>query len=229
MKSIVKTTFVALTGFTAIAALGLSGCNKGETAAKGGAEEKRATLSREEIRARSFQELFDSVSVKDIPEDVFKLIGEDFAVLTAGTKSHYNSMVAGWGGCGVIFGKPSTFLMLRSNRYTLELMRKEQRYTMAFFDEEYKGDVMEFGKQSGRDSDAKMKNTKLTAAQTPAGNMAFKEAKLIIECELVQVTTVSPDDFYTEESKKFITDAYAEVKGYHKVVFGEITNVWVRK
>jgi flavin reductase (DIM6/NTAB) family NADH-FMN oxidoreductase RutF len=229
MKSTIKTAFIALTGFTAIAALNLSGCNKGETAASSGAEEKRAVLSREEIKARSFPELFDSVNVKDIPEDVFKLISEDFAVLTAGDPSLYNSMVAGWGGWGVIFGKPSTFLMLRSSRYTLELMRKERKYTMAFFDEEYKGDVMEFGKQSGRDSDAKMKNTKLTAVQTPDGSMAFKEAKLIIECKLVQVTTVSPDDFYTEESKKFVTDAYAEVKGYHKVVFGEITGVWVRK
>jgi len=233
MKSITKTAFAALTGFTALAALNLSGCNKGETAAQtaaaSGAEEKRAVLSREEIKARSFPELFDAVGVKDIPEDVFKLISEDFAVLTAGDTSHYNSMVAGWGGWGVIFGKPSTFLMLRSNRYTLELMRKERKYTMAFFDEGYKGDVMEFGQQSGRDSDAKMRNTKLTAVQTPAGCMTFKEAKLIIECKLVQVTTVSPDDFYTEESKKFVTDAYAEVKGYHKVVFGEITNVWARK
>ena len=229
MKSIVKTTFIALTGFAAIAAVGLSGCNKGEPAVQSVAEEKRAPLSREEVKERSFSDLFEAVDVKGMPENVFKLIGEDFAVLTAGDSSRYNSMVAGWGGWGIIFGKPSTFLMLRSNRYTLELMRKERKYTMAFFDEEYKGDVMEFGKQSGRDSDAKMKNTKLTAAQTPAGNMTFKEAKLIIECKLVQVTTVSPDDFYTEESKKFVTDAYAEVKGYHKVVFGEITGVWVRK
>jgi len=232
MKSIVKTTLV---GFTAFAALNLLGC-KGGTAGQGGAvvdsagtDGKRPTLSREEIKGRSFDDLFASIDVKAIPEDVFKLISEDFAVLTAGTPSHYNSMVAGWGGWGVIFSKPSTFLMLRSNRYTLELMRKEQRYTMAFFDEEYKGDIMEFGKQSGRDSDAKMKNTKLTAVQTPAGNMTFKESKLIIECKLVQVTTVAPEDFYTEESKKFVTDAYAETKGYHKVVFGEITNVWVRK
>jgi len=229
MKSIVKTTFIALTGLTAIATLNLSGCKGGDAAPQSGVEEKKAALGREEIKARSFSDLFKSVDVKSIPEDVFKLISEDFAVLTAGDSSRYNSMVAGWGGWGVIFGKPSTFLMLRSNRYTLELMRKKQTYTMAFFDEEYKPDIMEFGKSSGRDSDAKMKNTKLTAVQTPTGNMTFKESKLIIECKLVQVTTVSPDDFYTEESKKFITDAYAEVKGYHKVVFGEITNVWVRE
>ena len=221
MKNTFKTAFAAVIGFTAVATFILSGC-KGNT-------EKNTTLNREEIKSRSFSDLFKTIDVKDIPQDVFTLVSEDFVVLTAGNPSHYNSMVAGWGGWGVQFSKPATFLMLRSNRYTLELMRKEQNYTMAFFDNEYKEDIMLFGQQSGRDNDEKMKNTKLTAVQTPAGNMVFKEAKLIIECKLVQVTTVSPDDFYTEESKKFIVDAYAETGNYHKIVFGEITNVWVRK
>jgi len=190
---------------------------------------KNAALNSENVKSRSFSELFKAIDVKDIPGDVFTLVSKDYAVLTAGNPSHYNSMVAGWGGWGTLFRKPATFLMLRSNRYTLELMRKERQYTMAFFGNEYKDDVMSFGKQSGRDSDEKMKNTKLTAVETPSGNMAFKEAKLIIECKLVQVTTVSPDDFYTEESKKFVTDAHAETGDYHKVVFGEITNVWVRE
>jgi len=201
------------------AILSISGCK----------ENNPVKLTREEIKPRSFSELFNEIEPKDIPEDVFTLIGKDFAVLTAGKPSHYNSMVAGWGGWGILFSKPTTFLMLRSNRYTLELMRKEQSYTMAFFDFEYKDDIMEFGKQSGRDSDAKMRNTRLTAVETPEGNMSFKEAKLIIECKLVQVTTVSPDDYYTEDSKKFVVDAQAETKDYHKLVFGEITKVWIRK
>jgi len=228
-KSPVKPTFfaLALTGFAAVAMSNLSCCK--ENADRGATTVKRAALSREEIKERAFADLFDAIDAKSIPEDVFTLVSKDFAVLTAGNPSRYNSMVAGWGGWGTIFGKPSTFLMLRSSRYTLELMREERTYTMAFFDDGYKEDVMEFGKQSGRDSDAKMKNTKLTAAQTPGGAMAFKEAKLIIECKLVQVTTVAPDDFYTEDSKKFIADAYAETKDYHKVVFGEITGVWARK
>ena len=220
MKNIIKTTLIAAVGFT-VATLNLFGC-------KENAGKNSATLSREEVKSRSFSELFKEIDVKDIPEDVFTLIGKDFAVLTAGNPSHYNSMVAGWGGWGILFSKPTAFLMLRSNRYTLELMRKEQRYTMAFFDNEYKDDIIQFGKQSGRDSDEKMKNTKLTAVETPSGNMVFKEAKLIIECNLVQVTTVAPDDFYTEESKKFVIDAHAETGDYHKTVFGEITNVWIR-
>jgi len=207
---------------TAFAIFSVTGCkeNSAQNAIK---------LSREEIKSRNFSELFNAVEAKDMPEDVFTLVGKDFAVLTAGKPSHYNSMVAGWGGWGILFSKPTAFLMLRSNRYTLELMRKEQSYTMAFFDNEYRDDIMQFGKQSGRDSDEKMKNTRLTATETPTGNMAFKEAKLIIECKLVQVTTVSPDDYYTDESRKFVVDAQAETKDYHKIVFGEITRVWVKK
>ncbi|MDR2583173.1 MAG: flavin reductase [Fibromonadaceae bacterium] len=205
-----------------LAVLSVLGCKENAT-------QNSTKLSREEIKSRSFSDLFKAIEAKDIPEDVFTLIGKDFAVLTAGKKEHYNSMVAGWGGWGILFSKPTTFLMLRSSRYTLELMRKEQSYTMAFFDSEYKSDVMEFGKQSGRDSDEKMKNTRLTAVETPTGDMSFKEAKLIIECKLVQVTTVSPEDYYTEDSKKFVVDAQAETGAYHKVVFGEITGVWVRE
>jgi len=186
-----------------------------------------AALSREEIRARSFEALFKTLDAQAIPSDVFTLISKDCAVITAGTPERYNSMVAGWGGWGVLFSKPSAFLMLRSNRYTLELMRKEQRYTMTFFDDTYKDDFMLFGQSSGRDGDDKMRNTRLTAVQTPSGNMTFKEAKLIIECKLVQITTVSPNDFFTEESKTFIDKAYAETHDYHKLVFGEITNVWM--
>ena len=99
-----------------------------------------------------------------------------------------------------MFNKPVAFSMLRANRYTLELMRREQKYTMSFFDAEFKDDITQFGLSSGRNSDEKMKNTKLTSVQTPSGNMVFKEAKLIVECKLIQVTTVSPDDFLVEEN-----------------------------
>jgi flavin reductase (DIM6/NTAB) family NADH-FMN oxidoreductase RutF len=187
-----------------------------------------ATLNREAIASRSFQELFSAIEAKDMPGDVFTHTGTEYTVITAGHPSHYNSMVAGWGGWGILFNRPATWCFLRSSRYTLELMRKEQTYTMTYFDEAFREDILLFGMKSGRDSD-KMKESKLTSVQTPSGNMAYKEARLIIECKLVEVTTVSPDDFYTEESRNFIQEAHAETNDYHKIVFGEITAVWLRK
>jgi flavin reductase (DIM6/NTAB) family NADH-FMN oxidoreductase RutF len=137
-------------------------------------------------------------------------------------------MIASWGGWGTLFEKPVTWCFLEARRYTLEFIKKDLTYTMSYFDNEYKEEILSFGKQSGRNSD-KMKNTKLTAVQTPAGNMTYKEAKIIIECKLFEVTTVSPDDFQDDDARKFIVNRHAEAKDYHKIVFGVITNVWVRK
>ena len=222
-RNIIKSALITGTGLVVTSALAKG--NLGSDVAQG----NQTALSREEIKASPFTDLFKPIEPKNIPEPVFKLVGEDFIVLTAGQPSHFNSMIASWGGWGILFNNPAAFLMLRSNRYTLELMRKEQKYTMAFFDSQFKNDIMPFGASSGRDSDAKMKNTKLTAVQTPAGNMVFKEAKLALECKLIQVTTVSPADFPVEANKEFVVSAYDETKDYHKTVFGEITHVWVRK
>jgi len=223
-----KTVFLGFVAATFI----LGGCNgnsRSNTTDDSKAAVESPRLSREEIKNSSFEDLFKTIGVEEVPDDIFTLVSKDFVVLTAGNPSHFNSMVAGWGGWGILFSKPAVFSFLRSNRYTLELMRKEQRYTMTFFDDEFKEDILKFGMSSGRDSDEKMRNTKLSTVQTPDGNMAYKEAKLIIECKLIEVTTVSPDDFYTAEGRKFIEDAYAETNDYHKMVFGEITKVWSRK
>lgn len=52
---------------------------------------------------------------------------------------------------------------------------------------------------------------------------------IFIECRLFEITTVHPDDFYVEEGRAFVENAYKEADDYHKLVFGTITNVWVRK
>ena len=222
-KKIIKNALIAVIGLVALLN---PGCQGGAVQQENNAV---VQLSREEIKAMPFSELFTAIEPKDISESVFTTIGEDFSVLTAGNPSHYNTMVASWGGWGILFNNPVVFSMLRSNRYTLELMRKEETYTMKFFDLEFRDDIIQFGMSSGRDNDEKMRNTQLTAVQTPAGNMVFKEARLIIECKLIQVTTVSPDDFLVEANRQFVVDAHAEANDYHKMVYGAITNVWIRK
>jgi hypothetical protein len=74
-----------------------------------------------------------------------------------------------------------------------------------------------------------MKEFKLTSVQTPSGDMSFKEARLIIECKLTALTTANPNDYYTQEAKDAINEAYKEANVYRKFVFGEITHVWVKK
>ena len=176
----------------------------------------------------NFDQLFKQIFPKEIHDDIFTLVGKIFPVITAGKKEHYNSMTASGGGMGMLFRKPTTWCLLRSDRYTLELIEKELTYTMSYFPDEYKEQVLFLGNKSGRDSE-KMKEVKLTSIQTPSGNMSFQEARLIIECRLTQITTPNLNDFYTQEAKDYLNEAYKEASDHRKYVFGEITHVWVKK
>ena len=180
------------------------------------------------VKEMNFDQLFKQISPEEICDNVFTLVGKVFPVITAGKEDHYNSMTASGGGLGMLFRKPTTWCILQATRYTLEMILKEQTYTMSYFPNEYKEQILFLGSKSGRDSE-KMKEVELTSVQTPSGDMSFKEARLIIECKLTAVTTANPNDFYTQEAKDAINEAYKEANVYRKFVFGEITHVWIRK
>jgi hypothetical protein len=74
-----------------------------------------------------------------------------------------------------------------------------------------------------------MKEVKLTSVQTPSRDMSFKEARLIIECKLTEITTPNLNDFCSQEAQDYINEAYKEANDYRKYVFGEITHLWVKK
>jgi len=185
------------------------------------------TMKPRNIKEMNFDQLFKQISPEEISDNIFTLIGKDFFAITAGKEDHYNSMIAG-GGLGILFRKPTTWCLIRSDRYTLELILKEQTYTLSYFPEEYKKQMLFLGSKSGRDSE-KMKEVELSNVPTPSGDMTFKEARLIMECKLTQITTPHPDDFYSQEAKDFIKEAYIGPNDYRKYVFGEITHVWVKK
>ena len=174
-----------------------------------------------------FEQLFKPISHKEI-DNVFTLVGESFPVITAGKQNNYNSMTGSGGGLGLLLKKPTTWCIIRADRYTLEFIEKEQTYTMSYFSNEYKEQIIFLGSKSGKNSN-KMKEVKLTSIQTPCGNMSFRESKLIIDCKLMQITTVKTDDFYIQEDKDFLNEAYKEANFYRKYVFGEITHIWRNK
>ena len=177
-------------------------------------------------QSSGFNDTFKSVAAEEFDENIFNLVGKDWTVITAGEEP--NSMVASWGGVGIMFNKPVTWCFLRANRYTLEKIKETGFYTMSYFPEQYRGDIMPFGTKSGRNTD-KMAQTKLTPVLTPAGAPAYKEAKIIIECKLIAAPTVSKDEFYTQEGKDFLQGGYDEAKDWHKLVYGEITKIYIKK
>ena len=176
----------------------------------------------------TFNELFKQISTKEIYDNVFTLVEEDLTVVTAGKNDNYNSMIASGGGLGLLLKKPTTWFIFKKDRYTLEMIKKEHTYTISYFPNKYSEQILFLGSKSGRDSE-KMREVQLTSVQTPLGNISFKEARLIIECKLTQITTPNPSDFYAKEAKEYIKETYKDVNDYRQYVFGEIIHVWIKK
>ena len=67
-----------------------------------------------ELEKERFAQKYQSVQPKDFDENIFSLVGDDWTVITAGEDP--NSMVASWGGLGIMFNKPVTKLSMSKTR-----------------------------------------------------------------------------------------------------------------
>ena len=56
---------------------------------------------------------FKEIKPQKINDNPFKLIGKDWALVSAGTKEEFNTMTVSWGGVGVMWGKDVAFTFIR--------------------------------------------------------------------------------------------------------------------
>src|SRR5208283_3089830 len=101
----------------------------------------------ENTKEMNFDQLFKQISPEEMCDNfnIFTLVAKDFYVITAGKENYYNSMIGSGGGFGMLFKKPTTWCLLRADRYTLEMILKEQTYTLSYFPNEYKKQMLFLG------------------------------------------------------------------------------------
>ena len=56
--------------------------------------------------------LMKSIAIKDLSENFFEVIGKEWMLVTAGSKEHFNTMTASWGGIGWLWNKPVVFVFI---------------------------------------------------------------------------------------------------------------------
>jgi len=112
-------------------------------------------------------------------EDVIALIGQQWMLVTAGTKESFNTMTASWGGIGYLWNRPVAFVFIRPERYTHDFIESNERLTLSFYPEQYRKALQICGTKSGRDID-KAKETGLTPLELEGGEMTFEQARLTI-------------------------------------------------
>ncbi len=124
------------------------------------------------------------IKPSEIKENLVKLISKDWMLITAGSKDNFNTMTANWGFIGELWFMDMVEVFIRQQRYTKEFVDRAGSFTLCFFPDEYKKTLSVLGTKSGRDMD-KIHDSGLTPIELESGEIAFAEAKLIIECRIV--------------------------------------------
>lgn len=135
-------------------------------------------------------------------------------------------MTASWGGTGILWGKPVAFVFIRPERYTYEFIEKGETLTLSFLGEENKAIHKVCGSKSGRDTD-KVAESGLKPFTTPDGNIAYEQARLVLECKKLYADMIRPELFL---DASLVSRWYGEGHGnFHKMYIVEIQHVWVKE
>lgn len=196
--------------------LGAMVCALGIFAACGNKQEKQ-TMNKEDCELTAF-------SVKDeFEKNGFSWFAENL-VVCCGDTSENNAMTIGWGGIGNYLGhnRPAVSIYVAPGRYTWEFLEKYPRFTIMQFDDPSVWQYM--GKHSGRDGD-KATALGLHVAYTENGTPYYKEANMVIECEIMTAWHQTTTDFRNDTPRQFYDGFEA---GIHTVYIGEVIGAWRR-
>ncbi len=162
------------------------------------------------------------VPAEQVTDNPFKLIGADWMLITAGGPGHWNTMTASWGGLGVLWDHNVCFCFVRPTRHTWSFMERTVRFTLSFFDEEYRDALAFCGAHSGRDVD-KAAETGLTPEALESGAMTFAEARLVIEARKIYAHDIDPTRFIDPAVTRFYP-----AKDYHRMYIGAVEKCLIR-
>ena len=166
---------------------------------------------------------FKTIPATAIADNPFKLIGEDWLLLTAGTPAAYNTMTASLGGLGVLWDKQVAFVFVRPTRHTFGFIERAPVFTLSFFDESRRSTLEFCGTHSGRDV-----NKAAKTGLTPRGDLPdavyFAEARLVLACRKIHSQDLDPARFLDPTIASFYG-----ANDYHRLYLGEITQVLRRE
>ena len=161
--------------------------------------------------------MFTKIDPWDIDGNVFRRIGEQWMLVTAGDKTACNTMTASWGGLGVFWREPAATIYVRPQRYTKEFIDRQKYFSLTFFGEEYRDALNLCGAKSGRDVD-KVKECGFTVEYGQGDTPYFAQAELVLICEKLYVGELQPEGFLDRaEAEKWYPR-----QDWHHVYIGKI-------
>ena len=161
------------------------------------------------------------INIKDVKENLVKMIAHDWFLIGAKNKDSSNMMTASWGMIGNLWNKEVVNVYVRPTRYTYEFMESSDTFSCSFFDGSYRKELSLCGTKSGRDIN-KVKEChfdEIFIENAPV----YKQAKCTIICRKIATYDLHPNQFIDESIEKHYQN------DYHRVYTGEILKVLINE
>ena len=119
------------------------------------------------------------------------------AILSAGDKNSYNSMVIGYGSLGVGYGKPIFTVYVKPERYTYQFIEKSKIFTVSYIDEKLYNKFIPYGTQSGKDiNKEEVSGTHIKFLDD--GGITFEEASEVFVCKIIAKQHITEKDIHQD-------------------------------
>ncbi len=164
--------------------------------------------------------MFKEVNIEELNMNPFTKIGDEWALLTAGTKEKgYNMMTASWAGFGMFWSRNTITVYIRESRYTRKFFNENDLFTVSFYDRAYRRALETCGQLHGNECD-KTKESGLTPYFTD-DTAAFEEASLVFICRKLFHADITRE---TADAANVFDSIYRE-PDLHRMYIGEVIKV----
>lgn len=149
-------------------------------------------------------------------------LDKNYALLTAGVKGDFNTMTISWGGFGTLWNKPVVTVYVKPIRYTYKFMENNDYFTVSFYDDKYKKDLLTLGTKSGRDSD-KISLTSLNPLYLD-NSVSFEEANVTLVCKKIYYQDLNLELIKENLSSDIYNRFYGD-DPVHRMYIGEVIDI----
>lgn len=165
---------------------------------------------------------FQEVGFAQMEVNPFKMIGQDWMLVTAGNEEKANTMTASWGGVGVMWGRNVAYIFIRESRFTKEFIDREGRFSLSFPEEKFRKEMKFLGTVSGRNED-KIKEAGVHVGYHN-GVPYIDEGSMLLICRVMSKTPITKEQFIDNS----LDEIWYGDKDYHTMYIAEITDILAR-
>lgn len=168
------------------------------------------------------------INYKELKLNPMDMIANQWVELVTGKEGDkINAMTISWGEMGSLWGHstgmPVVTIYLRPQRFSKELLDKNEYFTLCFFGGEKMKELAYLGSHSGRDED-KIKKVGFTVT-SDENSSYINEASMVFVCRKLYRQTMKEECFI---DKNVVDDCYPK-RDFHDMYIAKIERVLIKE